>query len=210
MNTENQTLLDKAKAGFPIDKLSEEEKRRYAAYLAGSENNGLKWVNASERMPDKAEHWLAKIDLQEGKLVHCKVDGKLGTGRFYRSKGILCFGYSFQYWCENNYWQDDTNGFVDINNFSKVEWLDESPSPVNEEREKELESISGHNRAIIKDLNEQRLQLAEKDARIKELEEALRKIIGIGPDDNERDFIIAAARYIQESKSLAQQALHEK
>ncbi len=90
----------------------------------------MRWIKASERLPDQPEFWLANNKTQEGKIVHCKVNGDTGIGYFWKRDGIMMFSFSYnerKYEKDiGYYWEINDNGFVDYANFDKIEWLDES------------------------------------------------------------------------------------
>lgn len=65
---------------------------------------GMKWVRATDRLPEFV-------------TTYCvKVDGRCGFGKFFESEGHICFGF------------EAMNGFGTLEQyqFDMIEWLDES------------------------------------------------------------------------------------
>lgn len=84
----------------------------------------MKWIKASNRMPDKAEYWLANSDQQDGRIVLCRAYDKIGIGYFYRGNNTLHFSYTYSF-NSSGYNEIDQNGYVLLENFDQIEWLDE-------------------------------------------------------------------------------------
>lgn len=88
----------------------------------------LRFVKASERLPDNADHWFANNFDQEGKLVLCRVNSDYGVriaiGYFFRTKNTLHFSYTYKHDLEG-YWTNENNGYIGIADFDLIEWLEE-------------------------------------------------------------------------------------
>jgi len=97
-------------------------------------SQGLRWVKASERLPDEPGYWGANNKHQEGRSVICKVNGVNGVGYFWRAKNTLHFSYTFNDLNleEGPYkgcMKTNDSGYIKLEDFDQIEWLLEPKSP---------------------------------------------------------------------------------
>lgn len=86
---------------------------------------GLRWVKASEQLPDNPDYWLADSHEQEGKVVFARMDGQKSLGYFFRAKNSLHFSPLY-YISEEGCLSPKDCPSIPIYDFSRIEWLDES------------------------------------------------------------------------------------
>ena len=102
-----------------------------AAFHFMDSRETMRWVRASEELPDPAEHWAANNKHQEGRIVYCRIGGiEKGIGYFYRAKNELWFQYSRI--IPNNaegFWEPIDTG-IGMPDFDEIEWLYEGPAPI--------------------------------------------------------------------------------